>query len=55
MMMGYWLDAVMLGCTFGRDTKAAELLLLPKAERDSVWQHGYRIGCYIRDAYLRLA
>ncbi len=65
-MIGYWMDAVECGCRFGRDRdtvarapyplplKEWDLLVLHEKNRDPVWVHGHRIGCYIRDAWLRL-
>ncbi len=62
-MIGYWLDAVEAGCRFGRDSRVAKpwqnwllpvVALMNNPYRDPTWVHGYRIGCYIRDAWLRL-
>ncbi len=60
-MIGHWLDAVECGCTFGRDhlrfissDRIRTMLGWVEMQRDPVWVHGYRIGCYIRDAWQRL-
>ena len=62
-MIGYWLAAVKCGYRIGRDGKNAKLLAAeptwlvcrqPGKDKHPIWHHGYRIGCYIRDAWQRL-
>lgn len=62
-MLGYWMDAVKSGYIFGPKGEADFTGIIGFLHsgnrrharlRRELWHYGYRIGCYIRDAWQRL-